>query len=186
VIKPVSTHTYSVDVAFNGGCITAEDKLQVPLLTLRLPRRGLVTWPVVWAHVRAHIGAHVRTDIGAAVVVSGAATDLAPSAAVPAVAVVLSPQSSEPLLLGVCVDVCTDDESDDVEEGHPCGLGEELLGKGQRDGGDDPADFHDRPEASLDSRADLVERTGACDERHGDEVYAVLDGGDLELSAPCY
>jgi hypothetical protein len=103
---------------------------------------------------------------------------LAPAAAA-AVAVVLSSQSSEPLLLGVCVDVCADNEADNVEEWDPGDLWEELLGKRQRDGGNDPADLHDGPETSLDSSADLVEGTGACNERHGDEVDAVLDGGDL-------
>lgn len=116
----------------------------------------LVTWSVVWADVWA--------DVGTAVVVTRSTSDLAPAAA--AISVVLSPQSSEPLLLGVCVDVCADDEPDNVEEGHPGALRQELLGESQRDRGDDPADLHDWPEASLDSRADLVECTGASDERH--------------------
>jgi hypothetical protein len=140
--------------------------------------QGLVTWSVVGTDF-GPVVANVGAVVGAAIVVSGTATGYAPAAAVSAVAVVLPPQGSEPLLLGVCVDVCADDEADDVEEGHPCGLGEELLGKGQRDGRDDPADLHDGPEAGLDGGTDLVERTGARDERHGDEVHAVLDGRDL-------
>lgn len=114
----------------------------------------------------------------AAVLVAGPAAHLAPAAAA-AVAVVLSPQGGEPLLLGVCVDVGADDEADDVEEGHPGGLGQELLGKGQRDGRDDPADLHDGHEAGLDGCADLVECAGAGDEGHGGQVDAVLDGRDL-------
>lgn len=77
------------------------------------------------------------------------------------------------------VDVGADDETDDVEEGHPGGLGEELLGECQRDGGDDPADLHDRPEAGLDRGLDLVEGARTGDKGHGDEVDAVLDGRDL-------
>jgi hypothetical protein len=64
------------------------------------------------------------------------------------------------------IDVCTNDESDDVEEGYPGALGQELLGKRQGDWGDDPANLHDRPEASLDGRLDLVEGAGTRDEGH--------------------
>lgn len=74
------------------------------------------------------------------------------------------------------IDVCTNDEADDVEKGHPSVLGQELLGEGQRNGGDDPADLHDGPEASLDGRLHLMEGAGASDKRHGDQVNAVLDG----------
>jgi hypothetical protein len=180
VIRPADVETCSVGVASNGHFLTAEDQLQTPSLTADfLPHRGLVAWSVVGT---AHLGpavAHVGAVVGAAIVVTGAASSYASAAAVAAVAIVLSPQRREPLLLGVCVDVCADDEADDVEEGHPCGLGEELLGKGQRDGRDDPADLHDGPEAGLDGGFYLVECTGAGDERHGDEVHAVLDGGDL-------
>jgi hypothetical protein len=140
--------------------------------------QGLVTWSVVGTDL-GPVVAHVGAVVGTAIVVSGTAASYAPAAAVSAVAVVLSPESSEPLLLGVCVDVCADDEADDVEEGHPCRLGEELLGERQRDGRDDPADLHDGPEAGLDGGADLVKCPGACDEGHGDEVHAVLDGRDL-------
>src|SRR5690242_16086350 len=120
----------------------------------------------------------------AAVLVAGPAADLAPAAATAAaVAVVLAPQGGEPLLLGVRVDVCADDEADDVEKGHPRGLGQELLRKGQRDGRHDPADLHDGHEARLDRGADLVECAGARDERHRRQVHAVLDGRDLRTSA---
>jgi hypothetical protein len=116
------------------------------------------------------IGAVIWTTI----IVTWSSANLTPAAAT-AVAVVLSPQSSEPLLLGVCVDVCADDESNDVEEGHPSSLGKELLSKGQRDGGHDPADLHDGPEASLDGCANLVECSGTGNKGHRDEVDAVLD-----------
>jgi hypothetical protein len=162
-----------------------EDKLQMLLITVAaVTYLGCQSLPFTNCLVtRSVVRADIGSSIGTAVLVSWSSANLAPAAAT-AVAVVLSPQSSEPLLLGVCVDVGTDDETDDVEEGHPSALWEELLGKGQRDGRDDPADLHDRPEASLDSRADLVECTGTRDERHRNEVYAVLDGGDLGWLGP--
>jgi hypothetical protein len=83
------------------------------------------------------------------------------------------------------IDVGADDETDNVEEGHPSALGQELLGECQRNGRDDPADLHDRPETGLDRRLDLVEGASAGDEGHGDEVNAVLDGRDLRLLATC-
>ena len=114
----------------------------------------------------------------AAVLVAGPAACLAAAAAA-AVAVVLPPQCRKPLLLGVCVDVGSNYEADDVEEGYPGGLGQELLGERQRDGGDDPADLHDGHEAGLDGCADLVECAGAGNQSHGGQVDAVLDGRDL-------
>jgi hypothetical protein len=81
------------------------------------------------------------------------------------------------------IDVCTDDESDDVEEWHPGALGQELLSKRQGDWGYDPADLHDWPEARLDCRLHLVEGAGARDEGHGGEVNAILNRCDLRMSA---
>jgi len=49
------------------------------------------------------------------------------------VAVVLPPQSSKSLLLGVLVDICSNDEGHEVEERYPGLLGQELLGKRQAD-----------------------------------------------------
>lgn len=98
-----------------------------------------------------------------------------------AVAVVLPPQGCEPLLLGVCVYVGADDETDNVEEGHPGVLWEELLGKGQGDGRDDPAHLHDGHETGLDGGPDLVEGACASNDGHRNEVYRVLDGGDLDV-----
>jgi hypothetical protein len=94
-------------------------------------------------------------------------------------AVVLSPQGCKPLLLGVRVDVCTDDERDNVEERYPRLLREELLRKREADGGRDPADLHDRPEAGLDRCSNLVEGARAGDDGHSNEVNAVLDRRDL-------
>jgi len=45
--------------------------------------------------------------------------------------VVLLPQSRQPLLLGMRIDVCTNDKGNDVEEWHPRLLGKELLRKRQ-------------------------------------------------------
>lgn len=88
-------------------------------------------------------------------------------------------QSFETLLLGVGVDVGSDEETNDVEEGHPGVLREELLGKGQSQRGGDPADLHDGHEAGADGGADLVEGARTSNDRHGAQVDGVLDGGDL-------
>lgn len=111
-----------------------------------------------------------------AVLVAGPAAYLAPAAAV---TVMLPPQSREPLLLSVCVDVGSNDEANDVEEGYPSGLRQELLSKGQRDGRYDPADLHDGHEAGLYRCANLVECASAGDEGHRSQVDTVLDGRDL-------
>jgi hypothetical protein len=120
--------------------------------------------------------AHLPAIIPTAEVPSTAAAKI-PSAAV---AVVLSPQRCEPLLLGVCVDVCADYETDYVEEGHPRVLGQELLGEGQRDWRNNPAHLHDWHEASLDGSPHLVEGACAGNHGHGHEVYRVLNGRDLQ------
>lgn len=110
----------------------------------------------------------------------------------------LAAQSREPLLLGLRVDVCcvkvskpfgaskrallqltADDKGDKVEEWDPSLLGKELLGKRQTDWRSDPADLHDRPEASLDGGADLVESARTSNNCHEDEVNAVLNRRDL-------
>jgi len=149
--------------------------------------RRLVAWAVVWAHVRTNFGTDIRADIRAAVthvrttiVIARPPADMPPAAAV---SIVLSPKGSEPLFLGMGVDVCADDEANNVEEGHPCVLGQELLGKGQRYGRNNPADLHDGPEACLDRSLDLVECAGASNECHGGQVDAVLDRRDLGESA---
>ena len=104
------------------------------------------------------------------------ASGLAPSAAV---TVVLSPQSRKPLLLGVRVDVCTNDESNNVEERYPSVLWKEFLGERQRNGRHDPANLHDRHEAGLDGGTNLVEGTCTGDDSHGDKIDSILDGGYL-------
>lgn len=97
-----------------------------------------------------------------------------------------SPQRSKPLLLGVRINVCADDEPDNIEKWHPRMLGQELLGKGQGDGRHDPADLHDGPEAGFDGCADLVECTGTCNQSHGDKIHAVLDGRDLMIQSAAH
>ena len=59
------------------------------------------------------------------------------------VAVVLLSQSCEALLLGVGVDVCTNYKGNDVEEGYPGLLRQELLGEGESQRRGAPADLHD-------------------------------------------
>ena len=95
------------------------------------------------------------------------------------VSVVLLSQSGQALLLRVCVDVGTDNESDDVEEGHPGLLGKELLGESQGQRRSAPADFHDGEQTSTNGSADLVESASTCDDSHSGEVDSVLDGGNL-------
>lgn len=90
-------------------------------------------------------------------------------AVVPAVAV-LPPESLQPLLLGVRIDVGANDEANDVEEGHPSLLRQEGLSEGQGDRRGDPGHLHDRHEASLHGRADLVESARAGDDGHAEEV----------------
>lgn len=93
--------------------------------------------------------------------------------------VILSSQSFETLLLSVGVDVCANNESNNVEEWNPGVFGQEVLGKSQRDGGCDPADFHDGHETGAHGGADLVESAGSGDDGHGNQVHRVLDGGNL-------
>lgn len=57
---------------------------------------------------------------------------LAPAISRPAVLVFPS-QSLQSLLLGVCVDVCADDETNEIEEWYPDLVGKEGLCKGQGD-----------------------------------------------------
>lgn len=92
---------------------------------------------------------------------------------------VLLAEGCEALLLGNGVDVGTNDEGDDVEEGDPELVGKELLRKGKADGRGDPRNAHHLPEANLDGSANLVVGTGTGDEGHGDQVNAVLDRSDL-------
>lgn len=96
------------------------------------------------------------------------------------------PQRSKPLLFGMRIDVCTDDESNDIEERYPGLLGEELLREGKCERGGDPANSHDRPESSADGSADLVPGAGPSDEGHAGEVDGVLDWCNLDcVLVPC-
>lgn len=88
-------------------------------------------------------------------------------------------ESFEALLLGVGVDVGSNEEADDVEERHPGVLGQELLRKGQRQRRGHPADLHDGEEAGADGRADLVQSPCTGDDGHRRQIHGVLDGGDL-------
>lgn len=92
---------------------------------------------------------------------------------------VLLAQRRQALLLGNRVDVGADDERNNVEEGHPCVLGKELLGKSQADRRCNPADAHNFPETNLDSRPHVVEALGASNNGHGDEVDGILDRSNL-------
>lgn len=89
------------------------------------------------------------------------------------------PKGREPLLLGVGIDVRSNDKSNHVKEWHPCLLRKELLREGQRDRGCDPAYSHDGPEAGANSCAHLVPGAGAGDEGHRCKVDGVLDRCDL-------
>ena len=80
------------------------------------------------------------------------------------------------------VDIGPDEETENVEERNPGMLGQELLGKRQRQRGGDPADLHDGHEAGLDGGANLVDGARAGDDGHGGEVDAVLDGGDEQVA----
>jgi len=91
----------------------------------------------------------------------------------------LLPQRRQPLLLGVRIDVRPNDESDDVEEGHPRLLRQELLGKRQRDRTAEPSDLHDGHEACSHRGRDLVRCTCAGDKGHGGQIDCVLDWSDL-------
>lgn len=93
--------------------------------------------------------------------------------------VIALPEGFQTLLLGVGVDVGSNEKRDDVEERHPGVLGQEFLGKGQSQWGCDPADFHDGHETGLDGGADLVEGARTGDDGHRGQVDCVLDGGDL-------
>lgn len=147
-------------------------RLLALVITSRAGRAGGV---FITGSTTGHASATEVSAVAATEIPAVAATEI-PAAAV---AVVLPPQGCKSLLLGMCVYVCADDEANDVEEGHPGVLGKELLGECQGDWRYDPAHLHDGHETGLDGSAHLVEGAGACNDGHGDEVYRVLDGGDL-------
>lgn len=94
---------------------------------------------------------------------------------------ILPPESLQSLLLGMCIDVSTNHEADEVEEWYPNLIRQECLGKGKRKWRCDPGDFHDGHETCTHSSADLMESACACDDGHGGQVDYVLDRGDLRL-----
>ena len=124
--------------------------------------------------VRSHVGSHGRRVVVRAAHAGAAVTE------------VLLAQSCEALLLRDCVDICADNETDNIEERNPELVGEELLGKGQADGRRDPRNLHDLPEADLDGGPDLVEGTGSSNQRHSNEVNAVLDRSNLRVCQYLY
>lgn len=151
--------------------------------------RGRIVFRTRAAHLRRAV-VTVVTDITRVAGIAGIAgitgitritriTRITGLAGVAGVTVVLLAQGGETLLLGEGVDVGTNDEGDQVEEGDPELVREELLGKGQADGGGEPGDAHDSPEADLDGGANLVECSSAGNESHGDQVDAVLDRSNL-------
>lgn len=103
-------------------------------------------------------------------------------AAASAALLVLLPQGLQPLPLRVGVDIGTDHETNNVEEGHPGLLRQELLGNGQRNGRSDPADLHDRHETGTDSCAHLMEGASASNDGHCNKVNGILDGCHLRQS----
>lgn len=88
-------------------------------------------------------------------------------------------KSSETLPLSHSVDIRSDDEGDDVEEGYPELIWEEFLRKGQADWRRDPRHAHDSPKADLDGRSHLVVCASTGNEGHGDQVDAVLNRRNL-------
>lgn len=61
-------------------------------------------------------------------------------------------------------------------------LGKEVLGKSQRNGRCDPADFHDGHETGAHSGADLMESAGAGNDGHGDQIYRVLNRSNNQIA----
>lgn len=139
----------------------------------------------VGAHVGTHVGGHAGRSHGGPHgrrrVILRPAHD-GPAAAA---AKVLPAEGREPLLLGDGVDVSADDEGDEVEEGDPEVVGEELLRKGKADGRRDPADLHDPPESNPDRGLHLVECLRTSDQGHGNQIHAVLDRRELRHWLVC-
>ena len=92
-------------------------------------------------------------------------------------------QGGEPLLFGLSIDICANDECDEVEERNPGVLRKELLREGQGQRRCDPADFHDRHEASSHGRPNLMPRTGSSDDSHASQIDGVLNGRNLRERA---
>lgn len=158
---------------------------RVSLPFSRLSPDCLVVGVGARAHVGTHVGGHARRTHGGPhgrrVILRPASHD-GPAAATTEV---LPAEGREPLLLGDGVDVSADDEGDEVEEGDPEVVGEELLRKGKADRRRDPADLHDPPEANPDSGLHLVECLRTSDQGHGNQVHTVLDRRELRHSLVC-
>lgn len=83
----------------------------------------------------------------------------------------------------MCIDVCANDESNDVEEWYPGLLRQELLSKCKRDGRGGPRNLHDGKETGANGGADLVEGASTSDNGHGGQVDGVLNGCNLDMTA---
>lgn len=79
----------------------------------------------------------------------------------------------------MCVDVGANDETDKVEEWHPRLMWEKSLRKSKRERRYDPRDFHDWPETSANSCANLVKGSSSGNDCHAAEIDNVLDRRDL-------
>jgi len=102
-----------------------------------------------------------------------------PSSLASWITIVLPPQRCKPLLLGVCIDICTDDKSDDVEKWHPRLFRKEFLRECEGNWRCDPADLHDGHETSFNSCTNLMESSRSSDDRHWSQVNCVLQGRNL-------
>lgn len=100
------------------------------------------------------------------------------SATTPGIIISLA-ECREALLLRDGVDIGSDEEGNDVEEGDPGVLGKELLRESEGEGGSDPADLHDGHETCFPGCMDLMDCLRAGDDCHRDEVHTVLDGSNL-------
>ena len=87
----------------------------------------------------------------------------------------LFPQSGQPLLLGMRVDVCSDHKRNNIEERHPSLFGQEFLGKRKGQWRGNPANLHDRHETGPDRSSYLMECSRAGYYSHGGKVYRILD-----------
>lgn len=115
--------------SFNDVTCSAQGRcfIRNPIAFLFNPHRSCLvctgTWPTA-----------VFTSPVAAITSITSVTSIIRSAAV----LVLPSQSLQPLLLGMCIDVCADDEPYGVEERYPNFVGKEGLRKGQSKWGGHP------------------------------------------------
>lgn len=82
------------------------------------------------------------------------------------VVVISLSEGLEALLLCDRVDICANEECDNVEKWNPGVFGKEFLCKGQTQRGRDPADPHDRHESRFPRRMNLVDGLSAGNYGH--------------------